>query len=267
MRAKKIATSMNPVNNGGSHADGNCSDMTARLIVYFPLGDHSVATDLLDDYADAGVDFVEFGWPARDPYLDGSDVRASMARASRSDPRAALRAAHERLASRADPPKALLMTYAEAGHAALTDPILFKGVDAILALAPAGNEMRAKIESKARGVGAQVSTFMPLPMTKADIAAARRADCYVMLQAAPGVTGPRDSIDPLNRTRIAALRADGITAPIVLGFGVSNGEQARAAVEYGADGVVVGSAALRAAIQGRGELAALLRNLRKGLDG
>ena len=39
------------------------------------------AADLLDLYADAGVDVVECGWPARDPYLDGPDVRASMARA------------------------------------------------------------------------------------------------------------------------------------------------------------------------------------------
>jgi tryptophan synthase alpha chain len=241
--------------------------MTARLIVYFPLADHSIATDLLDDYAEAGIDFVEFGWPAHDPYLDGPDVRASMVRASKSDPQAAFRAARKRLASRSDPPRALVMTYAEAGHSALIDTAFFEGVDAILTLAPPDDEIRTKIESKARDAGAQVSTFIPLPETTADIAAARRADCYVMLQAAPGVTGPRDSIDPSDRTRIAALRADGITAPIVLGFGVSNGEQARAAVECGTDGVVVGAAALRAAIQGREELAALLRNLRKGLDG
>jgi len=241
--------------------------MTAQLIVYFPLADHSIATDLLDDYADAGVDFVEFGWPACNPYLDGPDVRASMARGTKGDPRAAFKAARERLSPHADPPKALVMTYAEAGHSALTDTAFFEGVDAILTLAPPDDEIRTKIESKARDAGAQVSTFIPLPMTTVDIAAARGADCYVMLQAAPGVTGPRDSIDPSNRTRIAALRADGITAPIVLGFGVSSGEQARAAVECGADGVVVGSAALRAAIQGREELAALLRNLRKGLDG
>ena len=35
----------------------------------------------------------------------------------------------------------------------------------------------------------------------------------------------------------------------------------------GADGVVVGSAALRAALQGRAALAALLKGLRRGLDG
>jgi tryptophan synthase alpha chain len=66
--------------------------------------------------------------------------------------------------------------------------------------------------------------------------------------------------------RIAELRAEGVGAPIVLGFGISNGEQARAAVGLGADGVVVGSAALRAALKGRAELFALLNDLRNGLN-
>ena len=50
-------------------------------------------------------------------------------------------------------------------------------------------------------------------------------------------------------------------------FGVSTAEHARAAVALGADGVVVGSAALRAALQGPAALAGLLKALRRGLDG
>ncbi len=38
-------------------------------------------------------------------------------------------------------------------------------------------------------------------------------------------------------------------------------------MELGADGVVVGSAALRAALEGERDLAALLIDLRSGLDG
>ena len=48
--------------------------MRARLVVYFPLADPALPIDLLDLYAEAGVDVVEFGWPAREPYLDGPDV-------------------------------------------------------------------------------------------------------------------------------------------------------------------------------------------------
>jgi tryptophan synthase alpha chain len=88
-----------------------------------------------------------------------------------------------------------------------------------------------------------------------------------MLQAAPGVTGPRPSVETDNGQRVADLRARGVTAPIVLGFGISTGDQARTAVTLGADGVVVGSAVLRAALEGPIALRRLLEDLREGLDG
>jgi tryptophan synthase alpha chain len=158
------------------------------------------------------------------------------------------------------------MTYSEPNHPALADPTFFNGVYAVMVVASARDGARMAIESLAQAAGAAISTFLPLPITSADIAAARLADGYVMLQAAPGLTGPRRSLDPSNAVRIAELRAEGVRAPIVLGFGISNGEHARAAVALGADGVVVGSAALRAALRGRAELSALLNDLRKGLN-
>ena len=240
--------------------------MPACLIVYFPLADPAVPTAFVDLYADAGVDIIEFGWPARSPYHDGPDVRASMARAASGDPLAALVAARQRLARHSAPPKALVMTYSEPSHPALSDPTFFFGVDAVLVVAPPRDAVRQAIERRARAAGAAISTFLSLPVTSADIAAARLADRYVMLQAVPGLTGPRPSLDPANASRIAELRGKGVGVPIVLGFGISKGEHARAAVGLGADGVVVGSAALRAALRGHAELSALLNDLRNGLN-
>jgi tryptophan synthase alpha chain len=240
--------------------------MPACLIVYFPLADPAVPTAFLDLYADAGVDIVEFGWPSPSPYHDGPDVRASMARASGADPLAALVAARQRVARHSTPPKVLVMTYAEPGHAALSNSAFFDGVDAVLVVAPPRDATREAIETRARAAGAAISTFLPLPVASADITAGRLADGYVMLQSAPGLTGPRAALDPGNAARITKLRAERVRAPIVLGFGISNGGQARAAVDFGADGVVVGSAALRAALKGRRELSALLDDLRNGLD-
>ena len=237
------------------------------LAVYFPLGDPEIVVDLLDVYAENRVDIVELGWPARDPYLDGPDMRDSMARALRGDPCDALRQARLWLAGRAGAPNTLLMTYAEADHPALAAADFFRGLDALLAIAPLGDPHRDALEARARRSGVAVSAFVPLPLEEACVEAARRADGYVMLQAAPGVTGPRAKLDPANRERIGQLLAAGVAAPIVLGFGVSNGAQARAAIELGGDGVVVGSAALRAARRGSAALDALLRDLRDGLDG
>jgi tryptophan synthase alpha chain len=240
--------------------------MPPSLIAYFPLADALVPTHLLDLYADAGVDIVEFGWPAGDPYLDGADVRASMARGAAGDPRAAFIAARERLSTHGKGLKALIMTYSEPGHPALRDPDFFQNADAILVVGRPESARRSALETCARNAGAGVSAFLPLPLAAGDIAAATRADCYAMLQAVPGVTGPRMSFDAGNKARVAELRAKGVTVPIVLGFGISNGVQAHEAIACGADGVVVGSAVLRAALKGRSELEALLRQLREGLD-
>jgi tryptophan synthase alpha chain len=240
--------------------------MPARLVVYFPLGDPAVGPDLLDLYADSGVDVVECGWPASNPYVDGPDVRASMTRALLHDPIAAWSAVRERLAERSSA-SALLMTYVVGRHPGLKDPQFFSRAYGVLAVAPPGDVDRAKLEAHARASGAAVCAFLPDPLTEPDIAEARAADGYIMLQAAPGLTGPRPTLDPANAKRITRLRDSGVSAPILLGFGVSTLEHARTALTLGADGVVVGSAALRAALQGRAALVALLKGLRRGLDG
>ena len=238
-----------------------------RLVVYFPLADPAVPAEFIDLYADAGVNVVEFGWPARNPYLDGPDVSVSMARALCGAPAAALSAARARLARGLASPKALVMTYAESDHPAPVNREVFGGIDGVLVVAPPNDQRRMAIEREARDSGAAISVFVPMVPDPEDEAAAGQADFYVMLQAAAGLTGPRASLDSANAGRVARLRASGVTAPVLLGFGVSNGEQARAAIGLGADGVVVGSAALRAALAGRAELEALLKDLRTGLDG
>jgi tryptophan synthase alpha chain len=241
--------------------------MVGRLAAYFPLADPLAPIDLLDVYAGEGVDYVEFGWPANNPHLDGPDVRNAMKRAGLGDPGAALIAARGMLATHAARPRALLMAYAEPEDPALADPSLLDAIDALLVVAPAADATRIGMETLARARGVAVSSFLGLPLAEADIAAATRADGYVMLQAAPGLTGPRPALDPVNAARIGTLRAQGIAAPILLGFGISNGAQARAAMDLGADGVVVGSAVLRAALQGHSVLALCLKELRNALNG
>lgn len=239
------------------------ANMPPRLVVYYPLGDPALPIELLDVYAAEGVDIAECGWPARHPHFDGADVRASMARAG--DPAAAWTAVRARLAGNSTQP--LLMTYAGAEGPEFDDPDLLRDAHGLLVVAPAGDVSRDALQTAARAAGVAICAFLPLPLAEADIAEARRADGYAMLQAAPGVTGPRACLDPANAERLASLRAHGVTAPIVLGFGISSGEHAREAVGLGADGVVVGSAALRAALEGRAALATLIRQVRRGLDG
>ena len=127
--------------------------MRRRLVVYFPLADPAVPAEFVDLYADAGVDIVECGWPARDPYLDGPDVRASMARARSGAPATALLATRERLALKPASPKALVMSYAESDHPALVKRGVFDGIDGVLVVAPPNDARRAAIEREARRIG------------------------------------------------------------------------------------------------------------------
>lgn len=240
-----------------------------QLACYFPLGDPLVPVELLDLYADAGVDVIEIGLSAANPTLDGAEVRASMARADRNRARADLEQVLERLARRRHAPATLLMGYAEATHPGRGVSQFWSGLDSTLVVRPdpAAEELARGIEACAAAAGLRPSAFLALPLTDDSLAMARAAGFYVMLQAAEGVTGQRATVDPGNAARIARLRAGGVTRPILPGFGISTGAQARALCRMGADGVVVGSTVLRAALKGRAALAGLLAELRDGLDG
>lgn len=63
------------------------------------------------------------------------------------------------------------------------------------------------------------------------------------------------------------LREAGVTAPLAVGFGIASPDQAREAVELGANGVVVGSALVEAALAGEDAVRRLLGSLREALDG
>nr|WP_272214630.1 tryptophan synthase subunit alpha [Marinicella sp. W31]MDC2880256.1 tryptophan synthase subunit alpha [Marinicella sp. W31] len=239
---------------------------TPLLSCYFPLGDERVSTELLDVYAGEGVDIIEIGMASLDPYLDGNDVRASMERADRRNWRADLDAVLARLASYRKPPRALLMTYADAVHPGLDTPDLWRGLDSLLVVARSDDPLAVRLERQASDHGVLISPFLALPLDERDLARAREAEFYIMLQAHDGPTGPRAVLDPANEDRIARLHAAGARAPILLGFGISEGTQARQAMTLGADGVIVGSKVLRTSLEGRAPLATLLADLRSGLD-
>lgn len=236
------------------------------LSCYFPLGDPRVPAELLDIYVGEGVDVIEIGMASPEPFLDGADVRASMQRADRAFWRRDLDAVLSRLSRFQAPPRTLLMTYADERHPAFSDSGLWQGLDSLLVVSREGDPLAARLEDAAASAAVSLSAFLSLPLTEAGTARAQQAGFYVMLQSYDGPTGPRKDVDPGNAARIASLKAAGVRAPILLGFGISNGVQAREACDLDADGVVVGSQVLRAALVGRDSLSALLADLRSGLD-
>jgi tryptophan synthase alpha chain len=96
----------------------------------------------------------------------------------------------------------------------------------------------------------------------ADIA--RLGSGYVYLISRTGVTGLRSELPPELPVTVERLRS-ATTLPICVGFGISTPPQA-AAVARLADGVVVGSAVVRAADSSVAEAVALVRSLREAMD-
>jgi tryptophan synthase alpha chain len=94
---------------------------------------------------------------------------------------------------------------------------------------------------------------------------ARHGSGFVYLISRLGVTGIQESTAATLPDVIARLRS-ATELPICVGFGISTPEQARSVGKL-ADGVIVGSALVKAAGQSPQEVLKLTRSLREGLDG
>ncbi|MFO1539298.1 MAG: tryptophan synthase subunit alpha [Chloroflexota bacterium] len=221
------------------------------LIAYVPLGDPAAGdtTTLLDAYADAGVAVLEVGIPAADPWMDGPEVRESMARAlAAGTTPATIAAALAAWRDRRGPggPAIVWFGYPEIPADAIAAAASAgRARGALLLLAPWRHPAAATLPGILRAAGVARAAFLPWAATADDRAAAADADGYLMLQARPGVTGA-GAPPALDAATVAAGRALAPGIPCVAGFGVAGPEDARALCAAGCDGVVIGSACIRA---------------------
>jgi tryptophan synthase alpha chain len=127
-------------------------------------------------------------------------------------------------------------------------------------------EESESLRSVAAGDGlAWVGLVAPTSPPERIAAVAKATTGFVYAVSTLGVTGTRDSLAASARRVVAACRA-ATDLPVLVGIGVSNAEQARAAATT-ADGVVIGSAVVRAVLEEGAEGArAFLAGVRGGLD-
>jgi tryptophan synthase alpha chain len=221
----------------------------AALVGYLPAGFPDVAggIEALRTMVDAGCDVIEIGLPYSDPVMDGPTIQAAAQQALERGVRIkdVLRTV-EAVAATGTP--TLVMTYwnpierygvsrfatdlANAGGAGLITPDLTPDANTTWAAAADEHDLD--------------KVFLVAPSSTDERIAMTTAACrgFVYATAVMGVTGARTTTSDLAGPLVARTRA-ATDLPVGVGLGVSNGDQAAEVASY-ADGVIVGSAFVRA---------------------
>ena len=237
---------------------------TPILTCYLPFSDPSIFDGLENVYADCGVDIIELGLPAESPYADGPTTANSMKRAYQSNKN--LKGLKERLKSIRDNHPHLgtvIMGYEEFMDIPHILTEAGPNVDGILCLSKEFRQQ--KISWSYDGHPVYRILFLSHDLTDEELELAKNSKGYIMLAATSGKTGVRRSIQD-NSNQIARIKAAGIETPVLLGIGISNQDQAKQAIQMGADGVVIGSACVEHALNGRAPLVSFLTGVRSALD-
>lgn len=237
------------------------------LVCYVTSGYPSEAEclELLRGLEAEGADIIEIGVPFSDPIADGPVIQDSSQKALEGG--MTLKKTLD-LVSRAslDVP-VVLFTYLNPLLAAgddVLDRAIAAGIDGILLTdLPVGAD-----PEREKWLGDSELAFVRLvaPTTPVDRMReiALNGSGFVYLISRLGVTGTQSSLASDLGETTERLRS-ATTLPICVGFGISNGEQARAAASA-ADGVVVGSALVKASGESIEKALLLTRSIRHALD-
>jgi tryptophan synthase alpha chain len=237
------------------------------LVAYVTAGhpDQPRSLELLRGLQGAGVDIIEVGVPFSDPMADGPVIQSSsqqaLAKGMTFDGVLSL------IASAQLTIPVVLFSYLNpvmAAGAAALDRAAKAGASGILITdLPVGSD--AALEKRFAS-GPLDFIRLVAPTTPADRMAhiASHGSGFVYLISRLGVTGARDEL-PTDLPKTVARLRSAAKLPICVGFGVSTPAQA-ASVARLADGVVVGSAIVKAAEQGVERAVALVRDLRRAID-
>jgi tryptophan synthase alpha chain len=214
------------------------------------LGTTAAALRLLDQ---SGADMIELGVPYSDPLADGPVIQAAATRALAQGTRLDSVLDLVQTVSPTLRSPIILFTY--------YNPILNRGIDTFLAqIAQAGVkglvvpdlplEEAETLLKPAAAHGIELTLLIaPTSPKERIVAIAEQSQGFIYLVSTTGVTGMRAQVQARVKDLIAELR-DVTDKPIGVGFGISQPEQARQVMEWGADGVIVGSAIVKRLAEG-----------------
>ena len=249
---------------GAAFASARAEGRSA-LVGYLPAGFPTVAGSIaaLRVMVEAGCDVIEIGLPYSDPVMDGPTIQTAAHQALEGGVRTADALKVVEAVAHTGVPT-LVMTY--------WNPIERYGVERWAAdLAAAGGAGMITPDITPDHGGEWIAAadghdldkvFLVAPSSTDERIAMTTAACrgFVYATAVMGVTGARTTTSELAAPLVARTRA-ATDLPIGVGLGVSNGDQA-AEVARHADGVIVGSAFVRALLDHADDETAGLEALR-----
>lgn len=246
----------------------------AALIAYLPAGFPSLqgCKDAIAVLAKAGVDAVEIGYPYSDPVMDGPTIQQAAEISLKAGTGAAevfgtLNYAHELGLP------AVVMTYwnpiERYGIGRFADEMAHNGGSGVIT--PDLTIEESDLWESATSSAGINRIYVVAPSTTDNRLALVTAHCSGFVYAASlmGVTGTRTDLSSGGRDLVERVRK--VTdLPVAVGLGVSTRAQARSVAGY-ADGVIVGSAFIKALLEAKDEesgleaLAALAGDLVAGV--
>jgi tryptophan synthase alpha chain len=222
------------------------------FLPYFPVGYPTVADslDAIEALAGNGADLIEVGIPFSDPLADGPVIQhATQIALQNGVTVGGVLQAVAQLRQRGVGIPLILMGYynpiLQFGPKAFCDAALATGADGLI-VPDLPAEESAELEEALGGRLPLIRMIAPTTSASRARRICAAAEGFLYLVSVTGVTGARESIPPGVRdfvTRVRPSAPEGL--PLCVGFGIATPE---AAAEVGglADGVIVGSACVRA---------------------
>ena len=229
------------------------------LVAYVTGGLHDEWPDVVRAVADAGADAIEIGIPFSDPVMDGPVIQEASELALR-DGASPVTVLDTLRTIDAGVPLAVMTYYNLAfhmGHERFASLMYESGVRAAI-LPDLPLEEVGPWATAADPAGIETDERLPRVVA--------RSRGFVYAVGLLGVTGERDAL--AESSLVIARRLKAITdKPVLVGVGVSNGQQA-AEVSQVADGCVIGSALMRRVVAGEGPAGAgaFIAEVRAALD-
>lgn len=226
----------------------------AALIVYLTAGypDPATSRACLRAAVEGGADIIEVGLPFSDPIMDGPTIQAANQAVLDAGIGLVeqLTIARDALAGRDVP--AVAMTYVTVadtrGYARFAGDCASAGLDGVIL--PDLPVLESDVWCSAAGDESLATVFLASSVSSPERldAIASSSVGWIYAIGLLGVTGVKTVDDGPTRELVARLR-DRTSTPIAVGIGVRDRETAHAVAGF-ADGVIVGSAVLRAIADG-----------------